>query len=101
MERYTVKDVNKMIELCNVMSCITENGLKLRYYSSSGSYRVALVLNQETFSEKDFKHELKHKGCYYSLMNFRHLVWLFEKHTKLTKDDVIEILDNCGFTYSR
>ena len=101
MERITKKDVDAVIENLNKSIHIKDNGLKLRYYSAYGSYRVGLILNLETNSEKEFKHELKHKGIYISLLNFQNLLWLWEDGGRIDRDTVIRILDNCGFTYSR
>lgn len=106
-DRITKKDIDTVIENLNNSKHIKDNGLKIRYYSSCGSYRVGLTLNLETNSEKEFKHELKHKGVHLSLLNFQHLLWLWEGNTSgypslpIDRDVVIRLLDNCGFTYSR
>lgn len=101
--RITEKDVNHIIEKLNNNKHIKENGLKLHYYRSCESYRVGLILNLETYSEKEYKHELKHKGVHLSLLNFQHLLWIWERNnnTPIERDTVIELLNNCGFTYSR
>lgn len=103
-DRITKKDVDAVIENLNNSIHIRDNGLKLGYYSSCGSYRVGLILNLETYSEKEFKHELKHKGIYLSLLNFQRLLWLWARNNNsdpIERDTVIQLLDNCGFTYSR
>ena len=104
MERITKKDVDSVIENLNKSIHIKDNGLKLRYYSSCGSYRVGLILNLETNSEKEYKHELKHKGVYLSLINFQNLLWIWQRNNNegiMDRDTVIQLLDCCGFTYSR
>lgn len=104
MERITKKDVDAVIEKLNAVKHIKDNGLKLRYYSSCGSYRVGLILNFETNSEKEFKHELKHKGVYLSLINFQNLLWIWQRNNNeaiMDRNTVIQLLDFCGFTYSR
>lgn len=94
------KDVDSVVESINNFSCIKDNGLKLRYYRSNGSYRVGLILNLETNSEQEFKHKLNHYGVQLSLINFKHLVWMFEENNvKVTREMVIHIMENCGFTY--
>lgn len=105
-DRITKKDVDAVIENLNKSMHIKDNGLKLRYYSSCGSYRVVLILNLETYSEKEYKHELKHRGIYISLLNFQNLLWIFERNcnsenTLIDRDTVIQLLDYCGFTYYR
>ena len=107
-DRITKKDVDTVIENLNNSKHIKDNGLKLRYYSSCGSYRVGLILNLETNSEKEYKHELKHKGIYLSLINFQNLLWIWNRvwdknnnNGIIDRDIVIQLLDNCGFTYSR
>lgn len=94
------KDIDGVVESINNFNCIKDNGLKLRYYRSGGSYRVGLILNLETYSEQEFKHKLNHYGVLLSLMNFKHLVWMLEsKDIKVTRDMVIILMENCGFTY--
>lgn len=105
-DRITKKDVDTVIENLNKSIHIRDNGLKLRYYSSCGSYRVGLILNPETYSEKEYKHELKHKGVYLSLLNFQNLLWLWKRNcnsddTLIDRDTVIQLLNYCGFTYYR
>ena len=103
-DRITKKDVDAVIENLNKSMHIKDNGLKLRYYSSCGSYRVGLILNLETNSEKEFKHELKHKGIYLSLINFQNLLWIWQRNNNevtMDRNTVIQLLDYCGFTYSR
>ena len=77
MERITKKDVDAVIEKLNAVKHIKDNGLKLRYYKAYETYRVGLILNLETNSEKEFKHELKHRGVYLSLINFQNLLWIW------------------------
>ena len=104
MERITKKDVDSVIENLNKSIHIRDNGLKLRYYSSCGSYRVGLILNLETNSEKEYKHELKHRGVYLSLINFQNLLWIWQRNNNestMDRNTVIQLLDYCGFTYSR
>lgn len=103
-DKITKKDIDSVIENLNNSKHIKDNGLKLRYYSSCGSYRVGLILNLETNSEKEFKHELKHKGIYLSLLHFQNLLWIWNRNNNtgvIDRNIVIELLDNCGFTYSR
>lgn len=104
-DRITKKDVDAVIENLNAVKHIKDNGLKIRYYSSCGSYRVGLILNLETYSEKEYKHELKHKGVHLSLLNFQRLLWLWERNCNsndvIDRNTVIQLLDYCGFTYSR
>lgn len=103
-DRITKKDIDAVIENLNKSIHIRDNGLKLRYYSSCGSYRVGLILNPKTYSEKDYKHELKHKGIYLSLLNFQRLLWLWARNNNgdpIERNTVLELLDCCGFTYSR
>lgn len=106
-DRITKKDVDAVIESLNMSKHIKDNGLKLHYYSAYGTYRIGLILNLETGGEKEYKHELKHKGVYLSLLNFQHLLWLWEGNTSgypslpIDRDVVIRLLNNCGFTYSR
>lgn len=106
MERITKKDIDAVIEKLNETVHIKNNGLKLRYYKAYETYRIGLILNPETNSEKEYKHELKHKGIYISLLNFQNLLWIFERNcnsenTLIDRDTVINLLENCGFTYSR
>lgn len=103
-DRITQKDINNVIEALNISRHIKANGLKIRYYSSCGSYRVGLILNLETYSEKEYKHKLGHKGIYLSLLNFQNLLWLWTRKNNtipIERDTVINLLDYCGFTYSR
>ena len=105
-DRITKKDVDAVIEKLNAVKHIKDNGLKLRYYSAYGTYRIGLILNFETNSEKEYKHELKHRGVYLSLINFQNLLWIFERNcnsenTLIDRDTVIQLLDYCGFTYYR
>lgn len=103
-DRITKKDIDAVIENLNKSIHIRDNGLKLRYYSSCGSYRVGLILNPETNSEKEFKHELKHRGVYLSLINFQNLLWIWQRNNNeaiMDRNTVIQLLDYCGFTYSR
>lgn len=104
-DRITKKDIDAVIENLNKTIHIRDNGLKIRYYSSCGSYRVGLILNLETGSEREFKHELKHKGVYISLINFQNLLWILQRNytneNVIDRDTVIQLLDYCGFTYSR
>lgn len=105
MERITKKDVDAVIEKLNAVKHIKDNGLKLRYYKAYETYRVGLILNLETNSEKEFKHELKHRGVYLSLINFQNLLWIWQRNNNTNKaidrNTVIQLLDYCGFTYSR
>lgn len=108
MERITKKDIDAVIEKLNETVHIKNNGLKLRYYKAYETYRIGLILNFETNSEKEYKHELKHRGVYLSLINFQNLLWIMErvwnkdKNTGIIdRDIVIQLLDNSGFTYSR
>lgn len=98
-DRITKKDVDAVIE--NLNDILIRYDLKLRYYSAYGSYRVGLILNLETGSEKEYKHKLNHNGVHLSLLNFQNLLWLWEDGGRIDRDTVIRILDNCGFTYSR
>ena len=105
-DRITKKDIDAVIEKLNAVKHIKDNGLKLRYYKAYETYRIGLILNFETNSEKEFKHELKHRGVYLSLINFQNLLWIFERNcnsenTLIDRDTVIQLLDCCGFTYSR
>lgn len=103
-DKITKKDIDSVIEKLNETVHIKNNGLKLRYYSSCGSYRVGLILNLETYSEKEFKHKMGHKGIYLSLLHFQNLLWIWNRNNNtgaIDKNIVIELLDNCGFTYSR
>lgn len=104
-DRITKKDIDAVIENLNKSIHIKDNGLKLRYYKAYETYRVGLILNLETNSEKEFKHELKHKGIYISLLNFQNLLWILQRNYTneniIDRDTVINLLDNCGFTYSR
>lgn len=105
-DRITKKDIDAVIEKLNETVHIKNNGLKLRYYKAYETYRIGLILNPETNSEKEYKHELKHKGIYISLLNFQNLLWIFERNcnsenTLIDRDTVINLLENCGFTYSR
>lgn len=104
-DRITKKDIDAVIENLNKSIHIKDNGLKLRYYKAYETYRVGLILNLETNSEKEFKHELKHKGIYISLLNFQNLLWILQRNytneNVIDRNTVIQILDNCGFTYSR
>ena len=103
-DRITKKDVDAVIENLNKSIHIKDNGLKLRYYKAYETYRVGLILNLETNSEKEFKHELKHKGIYISLLNFQNLLWIWQRNNNeatMDRDTVIQLLDYCGFTYSR
>ena len=96
------KDVDSVVESINNFDCIKNNGLKVHYYRSCGSYRVGLILNLETGSEQEFKHKLNHYGVLLSLMNFKQIVWMFEaNNVKVTREMVIRIMENCGFTYYR
>ena len=98
-DRITKKDVDAVIE--NLNDILIRYDLKLRYYSAYGSYRVGLILNLKTGSEKEYKHKLNHNGVHLSLLNFQNLLWLWEDGGRIDRDTVIRILDNCGFTYSR
>lgn len=101
-DRITKKDVDAVIE--NLNDILIRYDLKLRYYSAYGTYRVGLILNLETGSEKEFKHELKHRGVQLALLNFQRLLWLWDKNNNgdpIERDTVLQLLDNCGFTYSR
>ena len=103
-DRITKKDIDAVIENLNKSIHIKDNGLKLRYYKAYETYRVGLILNLETNSEKEFKHELKHKGIYISLLNFQNLLWILQRNNNeatMDRDTVIQLLDYCGFTYSR
>lgn len=104
-DRITKKDIDAVIENLNKTIHIKDNGLKLSYYSSCGSYRVGLILNLDTGSEKEYKHELKHRGVYLSLINFQNLLWILQRNytneNVIDRNTVIQILDHCGFTYSR
>lgn len=103
-DRITKKDVDAVIENLNKTIHIRDNGLKLCYYSSCGSYRVGLILNLETGSEKEYKHKLNHNGVHLSLLNFQRLLWLWAENNNgdpIDRDIVIQLLDCCGFTYSR
>ena len=104
-DRITKKDIDAVIENLNKSIHIRDNGLRIRYYKAYDTYRIGLILNPETNSEKEFKHELKHKGVYLSLLNFQNLLWILQrKYTNenvIERDTVINLLDNCGFTYSR
>lgn len=109
-DRITKKDIDAVIENLNKSIHIRDNGLKIRYYKAYDTYRIGLILNPETNSEKEFKHELNHKGVYLSLLNFQNLLWIWQREKENTsgypslpieRDTVIQILDNCGFTYSR
>lgn len=101
-DRITKKDVDAVIE--NLNDILIRYDLKLRYYSAYGTYRVGLILNLETGSEKEFKHELKHRGVQLALLNFQRLLWLWDKNNNgdpIERDTVLQLLDCCGFTYSR
>lgn len=107
-DRITKKDIDAVIENLNNSKHIKDNGLKLRYYRAYETYRVGLILNLDTNSEKEFKHALKHKGIYISLLNFQNLLWIWNRvwdqnnnNGIIDRDIVIQLLDNCGFTYSR
>lgn len=103
-DRITKKDIDAVIENLNKSMHIKDNGLKLRYYSGYGSYRVGLILNLETNSEKEYKHELKHRGVYLSLINFQNLLWIWQRNNNeatMDRNTVIQLLDYCGFTYYR
>ena len=100
-DRITKKDIDAVIENLNKSIHIKDNGLKLRYYSAYGTYRIGLILNLETGGEKEYKHKLNHNGVHLSLLNFQNLLWLWEDGGRIDRDTVIRILDNCGFTYSR
>lgn len=104
MERITKKDIDAVIEKLNAVKHIKDNGLKLRYYKAYETYRVGLILNLETNSEKEYKHELKHRGVYLSLINFQNLLWIWQRNNNeaiMNRDTVIQLLDYCGFTYYR
>lgn len=104
-DRITKKDIDAVIENLNKTIHIKDNGLKIRYYSSCGTYRIGLILNPETYSEKEYKHKMGHKGVYLSLLNFHNLLWILQRNYTneniIDRDTVIRILDHCGFTYSR
>lgn len=103
-DRITKKDVDAVIEKLNAVKHIKDNGLKLRYYKAYETYRVGLILNLETNSEKEYKHELKHRGVYLSLINFQNLLWIWQRNNNeatMDRNTVIQLLDYCGFTYNR
>lgn len=104
-DRITKKDIDAVIEKLNETVNIKNNGLKLRYYKAYETYRIGLILNFKTNSEKEYKHKLGHKGIYLSLLNFQNLLWILQRNytneNVIERDIVIQILDNCGFTYSR
>lgn len=101
-DRITKKDVDAVIE--NLNDILIRYDLKLRYYSAYGTYRVGLILNLETGGEKEYKHKLNHNGVHLSLLNFQRLLWLWDRNNNgdpIERDTVLELLDCCGFTYSR
>lgn len=104
-DRITKKDIDAVIENLNKSIHIKDNGLKLRYYSAYGTYRIGLILNLETGGEKEYKHKLNHNGVHLSLLNFQNLLWILQRNytneNVIDRNTVIQILDNCGFTYSR
>lgn len=103
-DRITKKDIDAVIENLNKSIHIKDNGLKLRYYKAYETYRIGLILNLETNSEKEYKHELKHRGVYLSLINFQNLLWIWQRNNNeaiMDRNTVIQLLDYCGFTYYR
>ena len=101
-DRYTRKDVDAVVEAINKEQFMIDNGLKMRYYRAYDTFRIGLILNLETGSEEEFKHELKHRGVYLCLLNFRHLIWMLnDNKVKITKEVIVNVLENCGFTYYR
>ena len=93
----TKSDINYIIDVINNKSYMTENGLKLHYYRSSGSYRVAL--RYPSTCEIEFKDDRKHTDI--ALHNFIILIGIIEENRKIDKDIILRVLKNCGFSYSR
>ena len=101
-DRIAKKDVDAVIE--NLNDILARYDLKLRYYSAYGTYRIGLILNLETGGEKEYKHKLNHNGVHLSLLNFQRLLWLWTRNNNgdpIERDTILELLDCCGFTYSR